>query len=557
MTKTLDRRAFLRFANPAKRMHKTNATSPKPPTATLLSGLSEYNGTWDTEQIAHLLRRTMFGAKNLDISFFKTMSPTEAVDWLLKEPPQPLPPVNDYGAFASDPGVPAGTTWVNAPYNFGLMEWRTASLKCWWLGNMLNQTTSLREKMVLFWHNHIPVEFTLVNQAQFSYRYLKTLYEFAFGNFKNLVRALTIDPAMLVYLNGNLNSAGAPDENYARELQELFCIGKGPGSNYSEEDVQAAARVLTGWKTPLAEPEPYFDPGSHDTDDKQFSAFYGNAVITGKAGPAGAEELDELLDLIFENEETARFICRKLYTFFVYQELTDEIESNIIEPLAELLRDHDYEVKPVLEVLLKSEHFFDPWFRGSMLKSPLEQVVGMCREMHVQFPPETEFQELFQLRLNLYDYLPNMLQAPGDPPDVAGWPAWFQAPIFYKYWITVSTLPRRAEHTDMLLFTGYASGSHVVGIDVVAFTETLPDPSDPNELVDEAIRLFYGIEVADEVKQHFKSFLLTGQTNDYYWTNAWYDYYEDPGNAAAYNVVQSRLQAFYQAVFQLEEYQLL
>ncbi|HFA51870.1 MAG TPA: DUF1800 domain-containing protein [Bacteroidetes bacterium] len=553
MAKQLDRRSFLRFGRLSERGSANNLQLPKPPTATVLSSLDPYNGPWGTEQVAHLLRRTMFGAKNTDVEFFKNKTPTQAVNILLADFDMPDPPINDYG----DPNLAGAVTWVYMPYNQEQESARLLSLKAWWIGNMLQQKRSLREKMVLFWHNHLPVQFEIVQRGVFAYGYLNTIYEHAFGNFKTLVKAITLDPAMLIYLNGVLNSAGAPDENYARELQELFCLGKGPNSNYTEEDVKAAARVLTGWKTNWFEPETFFAPEKHDTGDKQFSAFYNNAVIEGKEGADGALELDELLDLIFENGETAKFICRKIYTFFVYQNIDEEVEMTIIEPLAQLLRDSGYEIKPVLETLLKSEHFFDPWYRGAMLKSPLDQVVGLAREMHLPLGEVLNFKEVFEIRQNLLSYLPNMLQDPGDPPDVSGWPAWFQAPVFYKWWVTVSTLPKRAAHTDLLLQSGYASANHLVGIDVVKYTETLENAPFPTELVEEVLGLFYGIEVPEEVKMQFKSVLLSGQAQDYYWTNAWNDYLGSPEDPATYSVVQTRLQAFYQAVLQLEEYQLL
>lgn len=528
-----------------------------PPTTVMVAGLAPYDGPWETEQIAHLLRRCMFGARNTDIDYFRSFSPTETIDALLETPPMPAVPLNDYAFEMPDPDVAFGNTWTEAPYNFGLEPIRIQSLKGWWIGNMLEQGTALREKMVLFWHNHMPIEFEEVRNAQFAYRYLITLYEHAFGNFKSLMRAITLDPGMLVYLNGRLNNASAPDENFARELQELYCIGKGTDAQFTEEDVQAAARVLTGWTTPSSTPDVHFNGGQHDTEDKHFSAFYNKAVILGRSGDEGAEELDELLDMIFAHPETAKHICRKLYAFFVYQHLDEEIEQTIIEPLAQLLRDNDYEIKPVLEVLLKSEHFFDPWFRGAMLKSPLEQVVGMCREMHVEFPDSANYHDLFQIRRELHAYLPILLQDPGDPYDVSGWPAWYQTPIFYKWWISVSTLPKRAEHTDMLLSTGYISDNYVAKLDVVSYTKTLIDPGDPVALVDEITQLFYGIDVVEEVKSQLKSILLSGQANDYYWTDAWYEYSNNPDDMAAYNVVLTRLQTFYQSILQLEEYQLL
>ncbi|MEK7258056.1 MAG: DUF1800 family protein, partial [Bacteroidota bacterium] len=326
MAEPITRRSFLRlrrapvgasetdFARrPALPVHRTSdlsflkGNSLRSPNSS--AGLEPYSGTWDVEQVAHLLRRTMFGAKNTDVHNFLEMSVSAAVDKLLEELPQPPPPINDYG---NDPFVPPGQTWIDAPMSNGHEDKRTYSLKGWWLGNMLDQPTNIREKMVLFWHNHIPIEFWDLYNGRYSYRYMEQLYLHATGNFKALVKAITIDPAMLIYLNNTSSGKDAPDENYARELQELFCVGKGAGAGFTEDDVQSAARVLTGWRTDFAYPETYFHEQTHDTTDKQFSAFYNNTVITGRSGQAGMEELDDLLDMIFATDEVTLFLCRKL-----------------------------------------------------------------------------------------------------------------------------------------------------------------------------------------------------------------------------------------------------
>jgi uncharacterized protein (DUF1800 family) len=173
------------------------------------------------------------------------------------------------------------------------------------------------------------------------YRYNILLRQYALGNFKEMTRAVTMDPAMLKYLNGNANTKKAPDENYGRELQELFTVGKGPGSHYTEADVKAAAHVLTGFRIEnksLPDIHGVFDAGRHDENDKQFSDFYQNTTIKGRKGKEGEMELDDLLALIFSQPEVARFICRKLYRFFVYHNIDEETEKTIIEPLAELFR---------------------------------------------------------------------------------------------------------------------------------------------------------------------------------------------------------------------------
>jgi uncharacterized protein (DUF1800 family) len=141
--------------------------------------------------------------------------------------------------------VPPGGVWVNAPYGDGTINSRRiTSFKSWWTGQMLTQQVSLREKMVLFWHNHFSTQTATVSDSRYIYKHNNLLRTMAFGNFKELVKQITIDPAMLRYLNGYASSKTAPDENYARELQELFTMGKGPNSKYTESDVKAAARLL-------------------------------------------------------------------------------------------------------------------------------------------------------------------------------------------------------------------------------------------------------------------------------------------------------------------------
>jgi uncharacterized protein (DUF1800 family) len=254
--------------------------------------------------------------------------------------------------------------------------------------------------MVLFWHNHFALQFLEIPDSRACYVYTKVLYTHAMGNFKDLTRAITIDPAMLFYLNGRLNTKKAPDENYARELQELFTLGKGPNSKFTEDDVKAMAKVLTGWSiNPLTNPfSTAFVSVNHDSTDKQFSSFYGNTVIKGQTGiNAGNTELDELLTMIFKVDEVALFICRKLYEYFVYYEIDDTVETNVIVPLAKVFRDSGYSIKTVLKTLLMSEHFFDTWNRACVIKDPITQQAGFCREMELKFPSSTDHFLLYQM----------------------------------------------------------------------------------------------------------------------------------------------------------------
>jgi uncharacterized protein (DUF1800 family) len=190
--------------------------------------------------------------------------------------------------------------------------------------------------------------------------------------------------------NGYLNIASAPDENYSRELLELFTIGKGPGSQYTENDVKEAAKALTGWQINGTTYTSFFNSNRHSAANKTFSSFFNNRVITGRTGTtAGQLELNDLLTMIFNTQECAKFIVRKFYRFFVYYVIDAATEANVITPLADIFRTNNYEIKPVLSTLLKSEHFFDKWNQGCFIKAPADHVIGAVREMNAQFPPLT------------------------------------------------------------------------------------------------------------------------------------------------------------------------
>lgn len=523
-----------------------------------VTGLTALSGALTTSNLIHLLKRCLFGVKWSEMLALNGKSVDEVVDSLLINDPPPPPPVNNYNnASYTDANVPLGQTWVNAAYTDGTANSRRViSFKSWWAGLMINQPTGLHEKMVLFWHNHFATEADTVNDARYLYKYNALLRTHALGNFKQLVKEITIDPAMLKYLNGNQNNKNAPDENYARELQELFVIGKGPNSKYTEEDVRAAAKVLTGYTISAATISSSFNAGRHDISDKQFSAFYNNTIITGRSGDEGAKELDDLLDMLFKQDEAALFICRKLYRFFVYYEIDAATEANVIAPMAALFRKSNYDIKPVLKALFTSAHFFDPVNRGCMIKSPIDFVIGMCREFNITFPAASDYANHYFM----YDYLrvqaANFQQNLGDPPSVAGWPAYYQEPQFHELWINSDTLPKRNQFTDIMVSSGYTRNGKKISIDTLAFVSSLSNPSDPNALISEVLMLFYTVDVSKQLTDFLKSILLSGQISDYYWSDAWIGYKAQPNDTMLKNIVATRLQAMFKYIMNLSEYQL-
>lgn len=525
------------------------------------TGLDPFTGDWGSglTNLYHLLRRTSFGVSQADVDALSPLSVPDAVELLLTVPASaPNPPLNNYNASYNDPtGVLPGQTWSTAAYGDGTVNaYRITSYKAWWLGLMLGESLSIVEKMTLFWHNHFATETGIVGDARYCYKQNALLRQFALGNFKDLTKQVTIDPAMLRYLNGYANTKTAPDENYGRELQELFTVGKGPASMYTEDDVKAAARVLTGWRDNSTLISSYFNPNAHDTTDKQFSSFYNNTLIIGKTGTDGATEVDDLLTMIFAQDEVAKFICRKIYRWFVYYTIDQTIEDNIITPLAAIFRSNNYEIRPVLATLLKSAHFFDPLNIGCMIKSPIDFCSELCRQYNVQFPSSNNFAVQYSAWDYIRSYGSTLGMNIGDPPNVAGWPSYYQVPEFYELWINSDTLPLRNQFSDVFISTnGRQVGGFKLKIDPFAFVQRISNPFDPNALVAGLAQLILAIALTSDQLTFLKGVLLPGLP-DYEWTNEWTNYVSNPTDPTSLATVQNRLQVLIKTIMDFAEYQL-
>ena len=541
------------------------------PALSLTSTLDPYVGAWTDAEAIHLLKRLTFGAPKEEVDYFATLSFTTAVDTLLNTLSTPAArglPVKTYttntvDTLPNDPdwGVPAGATWVNTPTNSGSIESsRQDSLKVWWFDNIINQPRSIEEKMMLFWTTHFSIEFDTVTNARMDYQYLNLIRQYALGNFKDFTKAITINPAMLIYLNGYQNSKTAPDENYARELQELFTLGKGPASQYTESDVQAASKVLTGYQVNGTTLTSFFTSSRHDTNPKQFSAFYNNQVINRPLAADGPLEVDDLINMIFNQNEVALYMCRRLYRFFVYGNISTDVETNIIIPLANTFRTNNYNIKPVLDQLFKSEHFFDVLQFGAMIKGGVDFMAGLVRECKIKLPSKTN-PLLYHRHAT---YLVNTIlvaqeQDLGDPPNVAGWSAYYQDPTYDKNWITTDTFSKRQALINLLVNGGYSNSGFKTEFNAVEFTKRMTNPADPNILVLDfnkyLLRRTLSQGLRDTIKQDI---LLTGQTTDSYWTDAWNAYINLPSNLNNYTVVNNRLKqlAMY-FMSKLEEYQVM
>ncbi|KYP13847.1 DUF1800 domain-containing protein [Flavihumibacter sp. CACIAM 22H1] len=259
-----------------------------------------------------------------------------------------------------------------------------------WLAEMINSDAQLREKMAFFWHDHFACR---TGNALHLQQYLHILRTNALGKFSDLLVAVSKSAAMINYLNSNLNKKGKPNENFAREVMELFSIGKG---NYTEDDVKEAARAFTGWTTDY-EGRFIFKAEQHDAGSKKFLGHTGN--FSG----------DDILQLLLKEKNTARFIVEKIYRYFV-NEITDDKRVN---QLTDTFYTSGYDIGKLMYSIFSSEWFFRPEHIGSRIKSPIELWVGINRQLPMQFSdPDAAFG--FQRVLG---------QVLFQPPNVAGWPS--------------------------------------------------------------------------------------------------------------------------------------
>ena len=527
--------------------------------------LTKYSGPWNNRTAKHLLIRASYACTKENIAQVQSMGMEAAVDMLLSDRPLPDPPVNYY--FEDDANVAIGDTWHDKPYvDGGIKKFpRRISLQAWLVKQMLEEGIHIREKMVLFWMNHFAIQISASNDPRFHYIYNSLLRTNALGNFKALIDEITVDPTMLRYLNGNLNQKNRPNENFARELMELYTLGKGelagPGdyTTFTEKDVIEVARALTGWRdrgfSAISFPgDIYAEYRSsvHDQTDKTLSHRFDNAVI------ANNEDLEykDVIDLIFQKDQTvAQFIVRKLYRWFAYYEIDQRIEDEVIVPLAQCFIDSNWEIKPVLKALFESAVFYSEEVNGAIIKSPVEFVMNLMNQSGLVVPKDDLFVEYSAYR-KFYDNCSLAQQDILEPPNVGGWKAYYQEPAFLRSWINSVTLPIRKTFGSRMLDFGYTFGGIRVDIDVLAFIANLDNPLEPNELILEISNLFYPEGLTEKQRNYLKTILIPGLP-DFEWTVEYTDFLDHPDDSNLQRSIESKVMALLNAMISLPEYQLI
>ncbi|HEY6505875.1 MAG TPA: DUF1800 family protein [Chitinophagaceae bacterium] len=551
------------------------------------SGVAPYAGAWTEWEVLHLLRRTGFGFKKNYVDTLLAMTPDAAVDHLMNiDTTPPSPPVNWYENIQPDQDlVPYGSDVTNSFFATNAAGQdtnvqRNQGMRRWLYGLMLNSDHTIREKMVWFWYHFLPIDFDDIyqtsnsyiksNSARVFYRYFKLFRDNSLGNFKTLIRQLSTEPGMMYYLNNQQNSASAPDENYARELMELFTLGKGADSQYTQSDVVEAAKVLTGWRVQnlnTANIVTNFVPGSHSTANKQFSAFFNNTAINYQSGANGANELDLLINMIFSKSDVvSKYICRRLYRYFVYYDIDANVEANVITPLAQTFVSNNWDILPVLKQLFKSQHFFDPANRGVYIKTPFDVVVGSLRTFNVN--TNVSDPSNYEAQYKVWHYFNNTIcnaieQYAGSIPNVAGWNPFYQTPAYHQYWINTNTIQKRFKFLQDV-FNGYNLNYNGlttnIKVNVIAFAQQFDNATcaDPNLLITAFIKYLLPLDLSPAQQSSIKlNTLLSGQTTDSYWTTAWNNYIANPTNTTNINTVTNRLKSLLTTIVQLAEYQLM
>ena len=402
---------------------------------------------WNYARAAHLLERAGFSGTPDDIEALAAMTPGEAVARLVRFEDvdnSHLPPFDHSGIH--DPGLepfppsrpattdlaretgealgvqvkPAGNRRMQPVVN-KFFYWLRASLletnrvAYWWADRMVASESPLQEKMALFWHGHFAVNEGKVRDYRKLLRELELFHELGTGNFRDLMVAIAQDPAMLSFLDAGVNVRGAPNENFAREIMELFTMGVG---NYSEQDIREAARAFTGWN--FVDMTFVINEDQHDDGEKTF------------LGRTGRFDGVDVIDIIMEQPVTAEFIAGKIYRYFVREDLDSALRTE----LGNVLRDAGYEIAPLLETIFMSRDFYSAASVGTQIKSPVQLAVSTYRELGLRVAPG----------------VPDFNSATGAlgqllfrPPTVAGW-------AYGRSWVTPGLLLERGNFARDLLF---------------------------------------------------------------------------------------------------------
>ena len=559
-----------------------------------MSSLNPLSGNLGVPFATHLLRRTTYNFNRSRINAFATMTADAAVDALFAAPafilPEPIDPKTNQA-------------WINSGSYNSTTNTSDTDLKyfviSWWLHEALNDT-SLVSKMSFFMHTTFTASAQDIMNSWHLFDHLALCRRFATGNYKAFATKMTIDNLMLNYLNNDTNTATNPNLNYAREFFELFTIGKGPQvgpgdyTNYTEFDIEQAAKVLSGWRrgtrstattaSPNLDAETLIPKGiasgsNHDKTNKTFSAAFQSTTIIVQAANLSStltaadmpRELNDFIAMIFNQDETAKNICRKLYRFFVRRTISTDVETNIIVPLAATLRTNGYDLSFALKQLLKSQHFYDADDAnpndntiGALIKSPLELVLQSLSALNIGIPSPTgdsmnHYQNFYRdsvIKIMFTFANFNIFY----PDNVAGYPAYYLAPDYSRAWFNGASIICRYKLPDMLIqgkrLIGSSPTATLGGVQIsiapyFRYSTYFSNPSDSTILVNEFLQYMLP-KMPDANRVAYFTSLFLGVLMPSSWAFEWNKYVSSNDETN----VKIPLQNLLIAVLHSEEYQI-
>lgn len=366
------------------------------------------------KDVRHLSVRTGLGIRWNDVKRYRSKTREESVqhiiystknNWILQPP-----------SFATWQSWHPRQTTAQRKQHSARLATDKQTLKQWMVKMLLRTPYPLTERMVLFWHNHFTTSIDKVNQPDLLLKQNTIFRQYSMGNFRQLLHRMSRDPALLIYLDNDSNKAGQPNENFARELLELFTVGEG---HFSEEDVQAAARAFTGWTVDRKKRQFVFQRQEHDNGIKHFM------------GQKGRFNGEHIIEILLKNPYTAEHIAQKFWAEFISDEQADPVT---IRRWGTVLRRANYDTRTLLQTVLNSPEFWSQQYRGGKIKSPVELVIGTLRGLIITPPSDDKI-------VLLLDRLGQKLFAPDTPEGYMGG----------QQWIDTYTLPTRVNFMSALV----------------------------------------------------------------------------------------------------------
>jgi hypothetical protein len=420
---------------------------------------------WDLKKAGHLYRRAAFGASWPELEQAVKDGPDKTLSLLLKGGP---------GGAEMERIWAGGLKTIVATAN-------AQQMKELWLLRMLYSPQPFIEKLTLFWHNHFATSNTKVNNVAYMLGQNELLRRHAFGSFRTMLQEMSKDPAMMVWLDTNLSKKGMPNENYARELMELFSLGIG---NYTEQDIRQAARAFTGWE--IRGGKYFFNRPQHE---------FASKTVLGQTGDWSGEDI---VRICLEQKSCPYFITRKLFRFYVSETL--EPTDQLLEPVATAFRESDYDISVPVGMMLRSSLFFAPEVYRTRVKSPTDFGVGIVRALEGRVSAT-----------GLANALDNLGQRLFYPPSVKGWDGG-------TTWLNSTTLLHRQNLA--LAITSTHDGRFGKRTDPAALVRKYGKKSD-EEIVDFFVKLFLQGDLSDDARVSLVEYLTKARTSPYpvFWSD--------------------------------------